>query len=259
LVVARATLVLAYGRADTLDGLAARAPRRLLRFGPRLSAALVSREAADTRTAAAAARQIALFDQQGCLSPQYVVVEENDARTTLAFVEALADALRGLAAELPRAPLTLDERSDAWRFLERHRWREQEGAAVRVIADPDAAFSVVCDRTGALAASPLNRHVVVLPVGSLNEARHLLTPLDGVVEAIGVAAPASRLGEAATVAAACGAHRMCPLDRLQAPPFAWRQSGHARLASFLVPADPRTSSAAAARHAAAAAPCTAVR
>jgi hypothetical protein len=56
--------------------------------------------------------------------------------------------------------------------------------------------------------------------------------LAGVVEAVGYAGPASRLAEASGVAARCGAHRLCPLERLQAPPFAWRQSGHARLASI---------------------------
>lgn len=236
IVGARSSLVLAYGRGDTLDRLAARAPRRLLRFGPRLSVALVSREAGDARTAAVAARQVALFDQQGCLSPQYLVLEEADAGTTTAFLDALAESLRHLAVALPRAPLTLDEAAHVWRFLERVRWRAQEGAAVCVLAGADAAFSVVCDRTGALPASPLNRHLIVVPVGSLVEARTSLVRLDGTVEAVGVAAPPARLADAAAIAAACGAHRLCPLERMQSPPFAWRQSGYPRLRSFLVPA-----------------------
>lgn len=233
LVLARSSLVLGYGRAETLDQLTARTAGRLLRFGPRLSVAVVCREAATAATAAIAARQIALFDQQGCLSPQYVVIEENRADTTAAFVDALATALRGLAIELPRAPLTLAEAAHEWRHVERQRWREQEGADVRVVGD-DAAFSVTCDRSGELPGSPLNRHVVVLPVTSMAEAGVALQRLGGMVEAIGLAGPAARVSEVAEVAALCGAHRLCPLDRLQSPPFAWRQSGHDRLASFLV-------------------------
>jgi len=235
LAVSRSSVVLAYGRTATLDRLAARGPRRLLRFGPRLSFALVAREVADASTAAVAAQQIALFDQQGCLSPQYLVLEETDDATTTAFVAALATSLRRLAVAMPRAPLTLDEAARVWRFVERARWRAQEGAAVRVVADGDAGFGVVCDRTRVLYGSPLHRHVVVLPVDTLEDAGALLTPLAGTIEAVGVAAPACRWPDAAAVAAACGAHRLCPLDRMQAPPFAWRQSGHARLESFLVP------------------------
>ncbi len=241
-VVERATIVLAYGRAETIERIAAMRPRRLLRFGPRLSAAVVCSEAATAATAGAAARQVALFDQQGCLSPQYVVVEEQDRKTTDAFVDALGAALERLAVELPRARLGLAEATDVWRHVERQRWREQEGADVRVVAGADGAYSVTCDRTGALPGTPLNRHVVVLPVASLGEAAATLRRLDGMVEAVGAAGPEARLVEIAETAAACGAARLCPLDRLQAPPFAWRQSGHERIAPFLVPTsgDPQT-------------------
>jgi len=235
LVVERSSVVLAYGRAATLERLAARAPRRLLRFGPRLSVALVAREAADAATVAAAAQQAALFDQHGCLSPQYLVLEETDADATAAFVDALAASFRRLAQTMPRAPLTLDEAAHVWRFVERARWRAQEGAAIRVVADGDAGFGVICDRTRALDGSPLQRHLVLLPVDTLADTSTLLAPLVGSVEAVGVAAPAARWPDAAAVAASCGAHRLCPLERMQAPPFAWRQSGHARLASLLVP------------------------
>ncbi len=54
----------------------------------------------------------------------------------------------------------------------------------------------------------------------------------GGVEAIGYAGPLDRLAEVSAVAADVAAPRLCPLERLQAPPFAWRQSGHARLGSF---------------------------
>jgi hypothetical protein len=235
LAVSRASVILAYGRDDSIASLAALAPRRLLRFGPHLSVAVVCRESSGPDAAATAARQIALFDQQGCLSPQYLVLEESAPESTDAFLAALTDALRGLAVELPQAPLTLDEATAAWRHLEHQRWREQEGEPVRVLADRTARFSVVCDRGETLPPSPLNRHVVVLPVADLGRAQARLERLVGTIDTIGVAAPQSRLGEVAALADACGAHRLCPLERMQAPPFTWRQSGHARLASLLVP------------------------
>jgi hypothetical protein len=235
LAVSRASVVLAYGRDDSIASLAAHAPPRLLRFGPHLSVAVVCRESAGPDVAAVAARQVALFDQQGCLSPQYLVLEEGEPETTDAFLAALIESFRRLAVELPQAPLTLGEATAAWRHLEHQRWREQEGEPVRVLADRTARFSVVCDRGETLPPSPLNRHLVVLSVADLGRARARLEQLAGTIETIGVAAPASRRGELAALADTCGAHRLCPLERMQAPPFAWRQSGHARLASLLVP------------------------
>jgi hypothetical protein len=123
---------------------------------------------------------------------------------------------------------------------------------VRVEADAGGRFGVVYDRSGTVAPSPLNRHVVVAPVAALRSATPMLAPLTGLIEAVGYAGPEHRLGEAAAVAAACGAQRLCPLDRMQAPPFAWRQSGHARLASFV------TSAAEDGRSAAVGLPCAGV-
>jgi hypothetical protein len=230
--VSEADVVLAYGRDETLDRLAAWQPRRLLRYGRRLSAVLVARSAVTRGTAVALARQVALFDQQGCLSPQLACVEETSPAETEWFAGLVAEELAQLEAELPRAPLALAESAAVWRFLEQQRWRAQEGAAVVVHGGHEGRPSVVCDRTRERAASPTFRHLVVTPIPSLAAAADVLQPLTGVVEAIGYAGPTSRLVEASDVAVRCGAHRLCPLERLQAPPFAWRQSGHARLASF---------------------------
>ncbi len=230
--IEEADLVLAYGRDETLDALAHHAHHRLLRFGQRISVALLARCATTRRTAAALAEQVALFDQQGCLSVQIACVEESSVDETRRFVATIAEELARLADELPRAPLLLPESIAVRRFLERQRWRAQEGEAVEVHGSDAGLFSVVCDRTSEWSRSPGFRQLVVLPVATMQAAASRLAPLSGVIEAVGYAGPPERLGEIAAVAAECGAHRLCPLERLQAPPFAWRQSGHARLASL---------------------------
>jgi hypothetical protein len=73
---------------------------------------------------------------------------------------------------------------------------------------------------------------VVLPVTTLRAATARLRSLGGGVEAIGYAGPRDRLAEVSAVAADVAAPRLCPLECLLAPPFAWHQSGHARLGSF---------------------------
>ena len=162
-----ADVVLAYGRDETLDHLAAHRPRRLLRFGNRVSVAVVARGALTRTTARALAQQVALYDQQGCLSPQIACVEEGDRDETATFTALVAAELGALEDELPRAAPTLAESAAVWRFLERQRWRAQEGADVTVDGGGAGRASVVCDRTAAWSMSPTFRHLVVLPVTTL--------------------------------------------------------------------------------------------
>lgn len=229
-------LVLAYGRDVTLARIAARRPVRLLRYGDRTSVALVAATTLDSGTARALAYQTALYDQQGCLSPRVVFVEDRGRRELDDFAARVAVELEELERRLPRVPPSLGERASVWRWLERQRWRAQEGADVRVHGGGDGAGSVVCDRTPDWSTGPSFRHLVLVPVVTLAAAAEPLRRLAGTLEAVGYAGPVARLADAAAVAAASGAHRFCPLERLQAPPFAWRQSGHRRLASLLAAA-----------------------
>jgi hypothetical protein len=228
-----ADVVLAYGRDATLDRLDALRPTRLLRYGNRLSVALIARSALTPNTARALAQQVALYDQQGCLSPQIACVEDAGREELRAFAALVADALGELERELPRATPTLGEAATVWRFLERQRWRGQEGADVTVHGGVHGAGSVICDRSGDWSMSPTFRHLVMLPVASLSASASVFGRLAGIVEAIGYAGPTSRVAEVAMIAEAAGAHRLCPLERMQAPPFAWCQSGHPRLGSFV--------------------------
>ena len=145
----------------------------------------------------------------------------------------VAAELAELEQRLPRATPTLGESAATWRYLERERWRAQEGASVVVHGGRDGAGSVVTDRSGAWPMSPTFRHLVVVPLTALATAIGVLQRVAGRIEAVGYAGPAARLGEASAVAAAVGAHRLCPLARMQAPPCAWRQRGHPRLGSIV--------------------------
>jgi len=234
--IASADLVLAYGRSESLTEIATHQPARLLSFGPRVSVGLVAHEALDRHTAALVAMQVALFDQQGCLSPQLLFVE--DTAATGRFVEAVLGELARLETTLPRAPLSLAETTAGWRHLERARWRAQEGEHLSVHAGPDDRFSIVSDQSGTIPTSPLNRHLVVVPIPHLGAAERTLSQIADCVEAVGYAGPTARLPEAVAVATTCNAPRLCPLERMQQPPFAWRQSGHTRLGCFGASATP---------------------
>src|SRR5690606_32859155 len=82
--LARVGLVVHYGGADAIASLRSRAhPRvKFIEHGPRISFAIVRADTADPDAPAELARAVALFDQQGCVSPQvaYIIGSPDQAR-----------------------------------------------------------------------------------------------------------------------------------------------------------------------------------
>lgn len=89
--------VLAYGEADTLTNLQQRVGDKVFAYGPKTSLAVVGADTNPIGVAAGLARDIALFDQRGCLSIQAIFT---DGDTTTLAHEVGAE-LKTLAARWP--------------------------------------------------------------------------------------------------------------------------------------------------------------
>ena len=93
--------LLAYGAAPAVASLAQRFGARLVAHGPKASVALVGADVHLVGTARGLARDIALFDQRGCLSLQAVYTEGDPEE----LAAALAWALALESARLPHGPI----------------------------------------------------------------------------------------------------------------------------------------------------------
>jgi len=93
--------ILVYGQDETIRSIRQRAAGRVVGFGPKLSIGYVAAGADLQPAARGLARDIALFDQRGCLSVQAIYTEQ-DAN---ALAQALADELSSLSRELPVGPM----------------------------------------------------------------------------------------------------------------------------------------------------------
>lgn len=103
----RLDTVIAYGGGPAMASLSRRTPGRLIAFGPKISLAIVGDAEPVVRPAwvAGLARDIALFEQRGCLSVQAIcVVGADAAERSRRLADALADALRQLAVQWPAMP-----------------------------------------------------------------------------------------------------------------------------------------------------------
>jgi hypothetical protein len=226
-VLAAADRVLAYGHRGAIADLQRRAPGKVVDYGPKLSFAVVAADADLAAAAAGIARDVALFDQRGCLSVQAAFVEgEPRARD---FATALAAALESIAVELPpgridaaQAALVQQLRGDA----------ELRGA----LAAPAAlATGTVLGEPAeaALAPSPGLRTVRVYALRSLAE---LTTRLDGWQPLLqGAALAGEAAWRLAPTLAALGVSRCATPGQLQAPDASWHNGGHDPLQALAQP------------------------
>ncbi len=222
---ARAGRILAYGDRATLLDLARRAPGKLFGYGPKTSLAVVGALGTPgvpgvngsptlAEVAAGLARDIALFDQRGCLSVGAVF-------TTLP-PEELADALSAQLAILarlwppgPAEPEALGAvqqlRLDAqMRGLDARFSKLSEGT---VIIEPEPRFI----------PSPGLRMIRIHPLDDLSRLPAILTPWAGQLQ--GVALVGAETEALQPALAALGVSRFAPPGELQHPDATWHNGG----------------------------------
>lgn len=233
-----AECVVAYGTDATIASLAARtAPTsRFVAHGHRLSLAVLGPEAtrgqALREAAASLARDVALWDQLGCLSPIAVYSVDADPAAAGRVAEALAEALSDAAARWPRGRV---EPAAAARFAHERAEAELRAAAragVALHADAAGSFCVVREPDAVPRAAPLHRFVRVHPVESLQGLAAALAPLRRHLAGVALAGFGARQQALAHELAAAGASRVCAPGALQAPPLAWESGGRGVIASL---------------------------
>jgi Acyl-CoA reductase (LuxC) len=231
----QADCVVASGSDETLARIASRVrpPKRLVAHGHRVSVALLGGDATRgeplERAADALARDIALWDQLGCLSPIALYVVGGDAEAPARAAAALARALAQAASRWPRGRVDPDA---AVAFAQEHAataLRAAASGAVQVHAGAELAWVVVCEADAAPRTAPLHRFVRVHPVADTSALAAALTPLARHLAAVGMAGFAAP-EPLVRLLGSLGASRVCPLGEMQAPPLAWHHDGRGVLA-----------------------------
>lgn len=226
-VLAGVGRVVAYGGGDAMDDLRRRAGGKLIAFGPKLSLAIVGAEVDPRRVAPGLARDIALFEQRGCLSIQWVVTF-GDPR---ALAEALAEGLRQLASSWPRVPssdIPLDELSALRQLRDEATMRGlyqpslglDEGTVI--VEDPDALKDPEDLDSRGFEPSPGGRCVRIYPVADEESLAAALAPWRDRLQGVALAGEAWRLAPSLR---ALGVSRLAEAGELQQPDSSWRNGG----------------------------------
>lgn len=240
-LLARAGVVLAYGGEEAVASLERRTREagsaRFVAYGPKTSLAVVGSGSAEEDVAPGLARDVALFDQRGCLSVAAVYAEGSGPRAR-ELADALAGELGRLAEELPPGPAEPAElgavqqvRAEAdLRGLHRPPIGSSFGSALRSIpgAGPGAlprlgAGTVIVEPRPAFQPTPGLRTVRVHPLDDLARLPGLLDPWRGRLQGAALAGESARALEPALET--LGVSRTAAPGRLQHPDALWHNGG----------------------------------
>jgi hypothetical protein len=239
--LARAGMVVHYGSADAISDLRARAPAhvKFVEHGPRISFAIIDASAGTALQGVAAdlARAVALFDQQGCVSPQlaYIIGSSGQARELAA---ATAAALADLQSALPRGRIGPAEAAAIRELRTRAEFGAIAGRGGEVWAGADLDYSVILSPDPAFEGTCLNRTLLVKHVTDLPVLLRVIAPFRTLLQTVGLAgfAPA-RLPAAAAALADAGATRITSIADMPWPPPGWHHDGRGPLRELVRWAD----------------------
>ena len=179
----------------------------------------------DGASIAGVARDASVFDQQGCLSP-HVIYVRGDARD---YAARLAEAMRLFHEREPRGAISLSESNTIRALRNDLAFRAANGEPIALHASTGStAWTVVFEGAPGFPRSPLHRFLFVKPL-----------PADLAAELREVRAHLSCAGvwpatlENARALAGTGVTRICPLGKMQQPPWSWRQDGQPTLAPLV--------------------------
>ncbi len=203
----------------------------LFGFGSRTSGALISpaTPANLPALAAAIAWDVTLFEQQGCLSPHHIFVEDAVGTHARDFARSLAEALASLAETLPPAKLSFPTAAAIRRIRERARWRGIGSRNIELFEGTEMSWTVVFDPSARFTISPGYRTVTVSSIRDAADLASRLAPVAGRLEAFALAAPRFSRAKFVDVLAGAGVTYVCDPGKMQSPPLSWPHGGGAFL------------------------------
>ncbi len=207
---------------------------RFITYGPRASAGYVTRESLQSSQTARdianeAARDLVLYESEGCLSLHMLFVERGGAISPEEFTRMLADAVERANVEFPlgRREAQMSARLAHHRNLGAFRAATGTGA---VFANAAAEYTLVLNPPADEPPQFLPRSLGVMPVDAVAQALSYLhvhrIPLEGF-------ALSSSREDVMQMAVEAGAVRLTQFGELQHPPLGGDHGGRPRIAEFI--------------------------
>ena len=228
--------VVAFGHDGTLAAIrsALKPEARFIGYGSRASAGYVTRESLESAASArdvarGAARDLVLYESEGCLSLHVLFAERGATVHPDAFARMLADAVERANVEFPLGSRDAATIARVGQQRAAAAFRAASGTGA-VHTDEGAAYAVVFDPPPSEPPQFLPRMLGVIPVDGPQDALAYLRahrlPLEGF-------ALSSDRVDAVDAAVRSGAVRLARFGELQHPPLGGDHCGRPRIAEFV--------------------------
>ena len=229
--LAQVSRVVIFGEDATIADVSRRAPPgvEVAGYGDAYSVGFVAAGVDLAITAAACARDVCMFDQRGCMSPQTVYVEGDEARALL-FAHALARALDQCGRRLPRATPAAGEAEAAAEFVRRLFVTalppKSHGLDTVLVGGQTAGcpqFVVGVEPFGVPTCAGFGRIVIVQPAPSPLAVAEAVSAYGRKLDTLGCAPHPLGYAPYSNAQINLRDHiRLCPLGEMQRPPFGYR-------------------------------------
>lgn len=222
-----ADCVVATGSDDAVAAIRSRVRpwQRFVGYGHRFSVALIGRGAPLADASAALARDTALWDQSGCLSPLALYALGWRWEERAGLLDELAKAFAERERQWPIGRIATSDAALRANEIATAELRAASAGGADVRRDPANKWALLAERElaprGPVGARVLRVHLA----SSASEVRAALTPVAHHLASIGLAGVAST-----AELAALRPSRICPLGEMQAPPISWCHDGQGVLA-----------------------------
>ncbi|MBL0385164.1 acyl-CoA reductase [Tumebacillus sp. ITR2] len=236
----QADVIIVYGSDETVEQVRtqAGAGKVVVGYGHKISFAMIGREAltADRyqETIHRLAEDVAIYDQQSCLAPQTLFVEQGGVVGPRQVAQLLGAELERYQKKRPRATVSEEEALAIRRLRSEVELAEMGGEEVALFASETGTdWTVTYREKPTFAGSTLNRTVQVSACHSVEETLPLLRPYQRYLQSVGLAVGPQRLFELANLLGEAGVNRVTAIGQMTRAAAGWHHDGRYNLLDLL--------------------------
>jgi hypothetical protein len=227
-----ADAVIVYGSNKAVESLRKLVPisKKFLTYGHKISFALIGKEALTPdhyyETIHRLAEDVSVYDQQSCLSPQSVLIEQGGAISPKQFAQMLGAELERYHKKRPRAKLSDEEAMSIQRLRNQYELQSLENSRITVYSSQnDTSWTVIYQDEPGFAGSPLNRTIHVYSVETLEGDLEVVKPYAEFFQSCGLAVSPNRLFNISELLGSMGVNRICPIGEMNRAKPGWHHDG----------------------------------
>jgi hypothetical protein len=216
--------IFAYGDDETIEDLGKRVPEGITfhGYGHKFSFGII-RKADSLKDqfpliAEKIAEDVILYEQQGCMSPHFILVETGNKENLLRLGFHLAETLNGISNHIPPGNKTLEEKIQIKSIRDDLLFQSSLNQDIKLFSsDNSLDWTVVCFQEPQIPISCLNRFIYLVSIPDIPSIIPLMRPFLGKIQTVGFWGIPEEKDTLGHLSDLFRANRICVLGEMQKP------------------------------------------